>query len=98
MALKKFRVKGQVCCVDVNVYMDDIYEESGRIRTRRDVFRMSLQKDISTSINMHMSIRKIACKTCGNSFDATKQKKCPSCASAYDLSGEDWVVTAVNLM
>lgn len=84
--------------MDVNVYMDDIYEESGRIRTRRDVFRMSLQKDISTPINMHMSIRKIACKTCGNSFDATKQKKCPSCASAYDLSREDWVVTAIKLM
>ena len=97
VALKKFKVAGDECQVAVNVYMDDIYEESGRIRTRRDTFRISLHKNISNPINMHLSIKKIQCKTCGSSFDATKQKCCPSCGSSYDLAMEDWVVTDVKL-
>ena len=95
-ALKTFHVEGNYCYVNVEVYMEDFYEENGRIRRQNDKFMVSVRKNIRRPINMHFSIRNIQCLNCNFSFDATKQKICPSCGSQYYVGDEDWVVLSVR--
>ena len=95
-ALKKFRVQGNYCYVTVEVYMEDIYDNGKRIYEKDEKFRITLCKNISKPINLHFSILAMKCKSCGSSFNATKQKCCPNCGTAFELMDEDWIVTRIE--
>lgn len=95
LALKKFQIQDDYCYVTVDAYMEDIYDGS-KIRKKRDIFRVVLRKNITTPIQLNYSIKKINCKSCGASFDATKQKNCPSCDSLYEIADEDWVIVQIT--
>ena len=95
LALKNFRVQGDYCYVTVDAFMEDLYD-GGKIRKKRDVFRLVLRKNITVPIQMNFSITKINCKSCGASFDATKQRTCPSCNSKYDIVDDDWVIMQIT--
>lgn len=95
-ALKKFIIQGDYCYVTVEAYMEDLYDTGSRIRKYNDKFRITLCKNIRKPINLHFSIQAMQCKNCGSSFNATKQKCCPSCGTAFDLMDQDWVVTKIE--
>ena len=95
LAFKKFIVREDYCYVTVDAYMEDVYDGS-RICKKRDIFQMTLRKNIKMPIQMNFSITKINCKSCGASFDATKQRNCPSCNSKYEIADEDWVITEIK--
>lgn len=95
LAFKSFKVQGNYCYVTVDAYMVDLYD-TNKIRQKRDVFRLVLQKNITTPLQMNFSIKKINCKSCGASFDATKQRTCPSCDSKYEIADDDWVILSVE--
>ena len=95
-ALKKFTVQGDYCYVTVDVYMEDIYDMGKRIRLQDEKFHITLCKNIRKPTNLHFSIQSMKCKSCGSSFDATKQKFCPNCETAFELMDEDWVVTNIS--
>lgn len=95
VALKEFQVQGGIAYVTVDVYMEDIYEKNGRIFEDNDTFRMKLCKNILRPVDFNFSIKKIQCKSCHSSFDATKQKTCPSCGMEYEIGDDDWVVTEI---
>lgn len=96
VALKHFQVQGEWCYVTVEVYMEDVYDNGKSMYTKNDRFRILLCKNISKPIDMHFSIKKIHCKGCNTSFDATKQKTCPSCGKTYEIDGDDWVVVKIE--
>lgn len=95
-ALKRFIVQGDYCYVTVEAYMEDIYDNGKRIYDRDEKFRITLCKNIRKPINLHFSIQAMQCKSCGSSFNATKQKCCPNCGTAFELMDEDWVVTKIE--
>lgn len=95
-ALKQFNVQNGFCYVTVDVYMEDTYDNGGRISVRNNTFRVSLCRNVTKPINFYFSIKKTQCRSCGASFDATKQRNCPNCGSRYDVGNDDWVVTAVR--
>ncbi len=95
VALKQFAVQNGNAHVTVDVYMEDYYEQKGKVNSRSDVFRMKLCKNISKPVDFNFSIKKIHCKNCNASFDATKQKNCPSCDTEYHVGDDDWVVLEV---
>lgn len=94
-ALKNFTVQGDYCYVTVDAYMEDIYDDGKRIKKHDEKFRITLCKNIRKPINLHFSIQALQCKNCGSSFNATKQKCCPSCGTKFELMDEDWVVTKI---
>ena len=95
-ALKQFKVQGDYCYVTVDAYMEDLYDNGRRIYERNEKFRITLCKNIRKPINLHFSIQAIQCKSCGSSFNATKQKCCPNCSTPFELRDEDWVVTKIQ--
>lgn len=95
-ALKSFKIQGDYCYVTVEVYMEDLYDNGTRIYQRDEKFRVTLCKNIRKPINLHFSIKAMQCSSCGSSFDATKQKCCPSCGTQHTLADEDWVVTEIK--
>lgn len=95
LALKKFQVEGDYCYVTVEAYMDVVYA-TGRIRKKREKFRLELRRNVTTPMQVNFSITKIHCKSCAASFDATKQRTCPNCDTRYEVSDEDWVVLSVG--
>ncbi len=94
-ALKKCEVRNDRVYVTVDVYMDNLYETAGRIRKKHEKIRMDLYKKIDKSVDYHFSIKQLECKTCGTSFDATKENVCPSCKNRYDIEDDEWIVTRV---
>ncbi len=96
VALKQFQVQGNDCYVTVDVYMEDIYDDGRRIYSKNDTFRVYLCKNISKPINYHFSIKKIQCKGCGGSFDATKQRTCPICGKRYEIEEDDWIILKIQ--
>lgn len=96
MGLKKFRVEGDFCFVTVTVFLDNLYDNGEKIYQRRNKYSIQVKRNLKRPINMHFSIQRLQCKNCGASFDATRQKHCPSCDSAYHLENEDWVVTDIK--
>lgn len=96
VALKRFSVKDGHCYVTVEVYMEDIYEDGGSVRAKEEKFRMSLCRNLGKPIDLHFSIKAMHCQSCGKSFDAVKEKCCPSCGTQHEMADEDWVVTEIR--
>lgn len=96
VALKQFQVREESCYVTVDVYLENIYDDGRRIYSRNETVRVFLRRNIKKPVNFHFSIRKIQCKSCGSSFDATKQKTCPNCHTKYEIGDDDWIVTEIK--
>jgi len=96
VALKAFAVQEGNAYVTVDVYMEDFYEKKRRVYRRNDVYRMKLRKNIAQPVDFNFSIKKIHCKNCDVSFDATKIKNCPNCGTEYQVGDDDWVVLEVK--
>lgn len=96
LGFRTLTVKEDYCYVSVDVFLDNLYDNGKRVFQRREKYRVWVKKNIRKPVNMHFSIRHLQCKGCGMSFDATKEKYCPGCKTAYDLENEDWVVTRIE--
>lgn len=96
VALKQFQVRNDYCYVTADVYMENIYDNGSRIYDKNDTVRICLCKNIRKPINLHFSIQRIQCKGCGSSFDAARQRNCPSCGKKYEMEDDDWIVTKIQ--
>ena len=96
IAVKKFQVIGDYAELDVEAYVENMYDKVSRISRKVEKYRMHLKKNIKKPVDYHFSIKAISCQNCGGSFDATKHKTCPYCNSVYDIKDDDWFVTSVE--
>lgn len=96
ISLNGSRIEGNYCYLDLNVYMTDVYCQGDRLRRRSDTFRVGLCRNISRPVDYGFSIRQVSCKSCGASFDATRERFCPYCKSRYELREDDWVITYIR--
>lgn len=90
--LNSFETKGLYCYVGLTVYTAVFYENAGKIVQRAEQFTMTVCQNINSLANTDFSIKRVVCKSCGGSFDATREHNCPYCGNAYHLSDDDWVV------
>lgn len=90
--LNSCQVEGKYCYLDINLFMSDIHDGGSKIYKKNDIFRMKLCKDITKPEDYGFSIRKVQCRGCGGSFDASRIRYCPYCGREYDLKEDDWVV------
>lgn len=96
LGLNRCFVKGNYCFLDLNVHMIDVYCRGDRIFQKNEEFQIGLCKNIRTPINYGFSIKAVSCKSCGASFDASKERFCPYCKSNYHLKEDDWVITFIR--
>jgi len=96
VALKQFQINGEYADIIVEAYVENLYDVGGHIKRKIDKFRLFLRKNISKPIDYNFSIKKIQCKNCAGSFDATKEKTCPNCGTEYEIEDDDWIVTKVE--
>ena len=75
--LSSCQVEGKYCYLDINLFMSDIHDGGNRIYKKNDIFRMKLCKDITKPEDYGFSIRKVQCRGCGGSFDASRIRYCP---------------------
>lgn len=87
---------GGYCYLDLNIYMINTYCQDHRVKQKTEEFQMKLCKCIKRSSNCGFSIKKVSCKSCGASFDASRDRHCPYCRSCYKLREDDWVITYIR--
>lgn len=96
LGLNRAWSEGGYCLLDLNVYMTNIYCKSGRLKKKSNVLRVILCRKEQCSTDYGFSIKKVNCKGCGGSFDASKIKHCPFCKCTYDLKEDDWAITYLH--
>ena len=92
MRLNGYRQSGPYVYFDVTIYTISTYCVNNQIKEKNEKFRMVLCKNAMTPPDYGFSLKKVACKGCGGSFDATRERHCPYCGRAYRLGEDDWVV------
>lgn len=90
--LNSFKINGNYCYVDITVYTTVFKERNGSVAKRDEEFRMAVCKNVNAISDAGFSMKKVSCKSCGGSFDATREHNCPYCGNAYHLGDDDWVV------
>lgn len=96
VALKRYGVQGDNCQVWVDVYLENLYDHGNRIVTKRETVRVELRRNVRKPIDMHFSIEKIQCKSCGASFNAAKMRNCTHCGTRYEIGDDDWIITRIK--
>lgn len=96
ISLNGGRVEGEYCYLDLNVYMTDVYCRGSGLKQKSDCFQVGLCRNISCPADYGFSVKKVGCKSCGASFDATRERFCPFCRTRYDLREDDWVITLIR--
>ena len=79
--------------ITLDMYMDVFTCKGETIRHGNRTFRMTVCRNASAPEDHGFNAKAIQCRSCGGSFDATKEKHCPFCSTEYNLRDYDWVVT-----
>ncbi len=86
------KTDGNYCYVDITVYTTVTKVDGGALKSSKEKFRVVVCKNIHAIANAGFSIKNVNCRSCGGSFDATREHNCPYCGTPYHLGNDDWVV------
>ncbi len=73
-------------------YFDVLSIKDNKVRFTHPVYRATFKRRTDIPVNLNFSMTRIQCPTCGTSFNAIKNKFCPSCNNEYELLSDDWVL------
>ena len=96
MTLKSLEVRDFVCAAKVKVFMENLHYDGKIIKEKRDAVLLTVKKDLRGDTIKPFSVHAISCRSCGGSFDAYKNRKCPYCGREYELRDLDWVITDIS--
>lgn len=96
ISLDSFQEKEGLIQANIGIYVLASYYEKGKIKQEKEVFQVEMIHKTGFLANPGFSIKKITCKHCGGSFDASREAACPYCFNDYDLSEEDWLVRSIE--
>ena len=81
----------------VDAYFDVLYATDRGVKYKDQVFSALLRRRTDIPFNYNFSMTRIACPTCGSSFDATKNRICPNCGNSYEMISDDWVLSKIKI-
>ena len=87
-----FKDEGNFITVTTKAYFDVLYANGDKVNYKSRVFSATFKRRTDIPVNFNFSMTKIACPSCGASFDATKLKNCPYCGNKYDIISDDWTL------
>lgn len=83
--------------VTLKVFMKNTYFTGKKCKKKNDDMFIRMRHNIKWRVQPEFSIVKVACHSCGGSFDATKHRNCPFCQNEYDTGIDDWIVMDIHL-
>ena len=98
LGCESFRDEGDYVTVVTKAYFDVLYASENKVYYKSQVFSATFKRRTDIPVNFNFSMTKIACPSCGASFDATKIRNCPYCGSKYDIIKDDWVLVDLEYM
>ena len=93
VVIKSFKREGNYCHIRADVQFDLLHKTKRGFRNRREFVTLYLSRDVTQPLRKYYSVKKVSCRNCGGSFDASRQDHCPFCGTEYDIRKEDWFVT-----
>lgn len=81
--------------VGLSIFLQSTVDTDQGVEERLEKFLVRMEHVASFKIDPSFSIQRVNCKSCGASFNALKEKRCPYCDSLY-LPEEDWIVTKIT--
>lgn len=96
LGVKSFVDEGQYVTVVTKAYFDVIYANDSKVSAKSQVFSATFRRRTDIPVNFNFSMTRIACPSCGASFDAMKIKNCPYCGNKYDGTSDDWVLVELK--
>ncbi|MBR6258440.1 MAG: hypothetical protein IKR23_13880 [Lachnospiraceae bacterium] len=85
-----------IVTVATDAFFDVLYERGSKVKFKRETYRAVFQRRTDIPINMQFSMTKIQCPTCGGSFNAIRNRKCPYCGNPYDIISQDWILVELR--
>ena len=93
VVIRSFRREGDFCNIRADVQFDLLHNTKLGFVSRREFVTLYLSRDITKPLRKYYSVKKVSCRNCGGSFDASRHDHCPFCGTEYDIRQEDWFVT-----
>lgn len=90
--LNSFNVTNGCCYVDMTVYTTTVRNKNSSFMVKNEKFRLTVCRSVNAMDDGVFTMKKVICKSCGASFDATRERNCPYCGNPYHLGNDDWVV------
>lgn len=96
LGVKSFVDEGNYVTVVTKAYFDVLYANENKVYYKSQIFSATFRRRTDIPVNLNFSMTRIACPSCGASFDATKIKYCPYCGNKYDGTSDDWVLVELK--
>lgn len=96
LGCKSIHEEGSFVTVETKAYFDVLYASNDKVFFKKQVFSATLKRRTDIPVNFNFSMTKIACPSCGASFDATKNKTCPYCGNKYEITTDDWALVELK--
>ena len=94
--IRSFKKDGNYCHIKADAEFDLLYKTKLGFVNRRRYVTIFLSRDMTQPLRKYYSVKKVSCRNCGGSFDASRHDHCPFCGTEYDIRKEDWFVTGLN--
>lgn len=88
-------VRGELLYVSLKIFLLTTVDADQEIEERLEQFHVMMEHHTSFRVDPEFSIQRVGCKSCGASFNALKEKRCPYCEAAH-YPEEDWIVTEIS--
>lgn len=92
ICLKKYSVKNNILHITLKTWWINYYEKNGHIHKKGDIITVTLRHNLAKQTPPGFSISSVSCKSCGRSFDAIRQRRCPNCNTPYHMEDEGFVI------
>ena len=96
LGVLSFVDEGNFVKVVTKAYFDVLYANENKVYYKHQVFSATFRRRTDIPVNFNFSMTRIACPSCGASFDATRIKTCPYCGNKYDIITDDWTLVELK--
>ena len=96
LGCESIREDGNIVTVVTKAYFDVLYASDDKVFFKKQIFSATLKRRIDIPVNFNFSMTKIACPSCGASYDATKNRICPYCGNSYEITTDDWALVELK--
>ena len=97
MDIKSIRAEENMCIVDAEIIMSDVYDLRTRFVHQEDVFAVRLQRSLSAVTNRSLELKNTECPECKKHFDALSFSHCSFCGRQFPVWEHEWVIKELKI-